>query len=205
MSRTKPKGASRRKVRGDAPRPDHDAGLKRLFSHPRMAADLLRLLPEDLTDGLDLRSLRRLPAEQVGKALRKRLGDMPWRLDFLPPDGAAARQTADGADAGDGTSAGGTLAVASDRDGRECCLAPIEFQSTVDPRMAERMLEYAGMLRSDLARGGRLSGPGGGPPPLLPLVVYNGARRWTAPLGLGAETLSLPNSSISTSRIMSYP
>ena len=58
--------------------------------------------------------------------------------------------------------------------------------------MAERMLEYATMLRNDLARGGRLSGPGGGPPPLLPLVVYNGARRWTAPLALGTETSSLP-------------
>ena len=73
------------------------------------------------------------------------------------------------------------------------------------PRMAQRMQEYAAMLRNDLVRGGRLSGPGGGPPPLLPLVAYNGARRWTAPLGLGAETLSLPNSSISTSRVMSYP
>ena len=58
--------------------------------------------------------------------------------------------------------------------------------------MAERMLEYATMLRNDLARGGRLSGPGGGPPPLLPLVVYNGARHWTAPLALGTETSSLP-------------
>ena len=177
MSRRNPKGAPRRKARKDAPRPDHDAGLKRLFSHPRMAADLLRLLPKNLTDGLDLGSLRRLPAEHVGKALRKRLGDMPWRLDFLPPDDAAAPQIADGTDAGDGTGAGGTLAGASDRDGRECCLVPIEFQSTVDPRMAERMLEYATMLRNDLARSGRFSGPGGGPPPLLPLVVYNGTGR----------------------------
>ena len=192
MSRTKPKGATHRKVRKDAPRPDHDAGLKRLFSHPRMAADLLRLLPEDLTQGLDLASLRRLPAEHVGKALRKRFGDLPWCLDFLSPDDAAVPQAADGTSAGDGAVAGGTLAGASNRNGRECCLVPIEFQSTVDPRMAERMLEYAGMLRNDLARGGRFSGPGGGPPPLLPLVVYNGARRWTAPLELGAETLSLP-------------
>ena len=45
---------------------------------------------------------------------------------------------------------------------------------------------------NDLARGGRLSGPDGGPPPLLPLVVYNGARRWTTSLALGTETSSLP-------------
>ena len=157
-----------------------------------MAADLLRLVPEGLTQGLDLGSLRRLPAEHVGKALRKRLGDMPWCLDFLPPDSAVPSLAADETGAGNETGTGRTFSGSSDGDGHECCLAPIEFQSTVDPRMAERMLEYATMLRNDLARGGRFFGPSGGPPPLLPLVVYNGARRWTAPLGLGTETSSLP-------------
>ena len=42
-----------------APRPQHDLGLKRLFSHRRMMADLLRLLPRDLTEGLDRSTLRR--------------------------------------------------------------------------------------------------------------------------------------------------
>ena len=83
----------------DASHPKHDLGHKRLFSHRRMAADLLRLLAE--------------------------------------------------------------------------------FQSRVDPRMAERMLEYAAMLRRDLAREGKVRGPDGGQPPLLPLVVYNGRRPWT--------------------------
>ena len=57
--------------------------------------------------------------------------------------------------------------------------------------MAERMQEYAALLRGDLAREGRLRGPGGGPPPLLPVVLYNGRRPWTAPLDLGSRGVGL--------------
>ena len=42
--------------------------------------------------------------------------------------------------------------------------------------MAERMQEYAALLRGDLSREGRMHGPGDSPPLLLPLVVYNGRR-----------------------------
>ena len=57
--------------------------------------------------------------------------------------------------------------------------------------MAERMLAYAAMLRDDLAREGGVRGPGGGPPPLLPLVVYNGRRPWTAPVELSGADIGL--------------
>ena len=198
-------------------RPKHDLGHKRLFSHRRMVADLLRLLPDDLTEGLDLGTLRRLPAEHVGDALRGRSSDMPWRIDLLPPDrppstGKGAQQLGDKGSVarGYGNTAGvagrgaqqlgdeGTAppAPASSRtqalEDPGTCLVLMEFQSTVDPRMAERMQEYAAMLRNDLAREGKVRGPGGGPPPLLPLVVYNGRRPWTAPLDLGGGTEGLP-------------
>ena len=48
------------------------------------------------------------------------------------------------------------------------------------------------MLRNDLAREGKVRGPGDSPPPSLPLVVYNGRRPWTAPLNLGGGTEGLP-------------
>ena len=201
----------------EASRPKHDLGHKRLFSHKRMVADLLRLLPDDLTEGLDLGTLRRLPAEHVGDALRGRSSDMPWRIDLLPPDrppstGKGAQQLGDKGSVarGYGNTAGvagrgaqqlgdeGTAppAPASSRtqalEDPGTCLVLMEFQSTVDPRMAERMQEYAAMLRNDLAREGKVRGPGGGPPPLLPLVVYNGRRPWTAPLDLSGGTGGLP-------------
>ena len=182
----------------EAARPKHDLGQKRLFSHRRMMADLLRLLPDDLTEGLDLGTLRRLPSEHVGDALRDRRSDMPWRIDFLPSGhplsaGKGAQQLG-----GEGTSATGTASPASASSRTAAlqhpgtCLVLAEFQSRVDPRMAERMQEYAAMLRRDLVREGKVRGPGRGPPPLLPLVVYNGRRPWTAPLDLGGGTEGLP-------------
>ena len=57
-------------------------------------------------------------------------------------------------------------------------LVLLEFQSTVDRRMAVRMMEYTATIwrwlrREDL-------GPGGEYPIILPVVIYNGERRWTA-------------------------
>ena len=54
----------------------------------------------------------------------------------------------------------------------------LEFQSNVDPRMALRMMEYTagiwkGLEKEDL-------GPDGEYPFVLPIVIYNGERRWTA-------------------------
>jgi len=55
----------------------------------------------------------------------------------------------------------------------------LEFQSTVDKHMAVRVLTYVGLLYQDIIRAGQL--PGSGKlPPVLPLVLYNGSKRWYA-------------------------
>ena len=51
----------------------------------------------------------------------------------------------------------------------------VEFQSTVKRDMARRMREYGRMARE------RPVARGSGPPALLPVVLYNGSQRWTAP------------------------
>ena len=58
-------------------------------------------------------------------------------------------------------------------------LVLLEFQSTVDSRMALRMLDYTirvlqGLVRDELDPDGRF-------PPILPLVIYNGHGLWNAP------------------------
>src|SRR5262245_15011483 len=60
----------------------------------------------------------------------------------------------------------------------------LEFQSTVDPWMALRMMVYTGLLWQSLIRQGEL-GPSGLLPPVLPLVLYNGDRPWKAALEVG--------------------
>ena len=56
-------------------------------------------------------------------------------------------------------------------------LVLLEFQSTVDRSMAVRILVYSGLLYQDLLR----AAPAEALPPVLPVVLYHGAGRWTAP------------------------
>ncbi|WP_297452002.1 Rpn family recombination-promoting nuclease/putative transposase, partial [Ferrovum sp.] len=55
----------------------------------------------------------------------------------------------------------------------------IEFQSSIDKYMALRMMVYQGLLYQDLIRQGAVLSEGR-LPPVLPIVLYNGSRRWTA-------------------------
>ncbi len=67
-----------------------------------------------------------------------------------------------------GTTAGGWVYI----------LILLEFQSTVDRRMALRMMDYTATIWKRLGK--EDLGPGGEYPFMLPIVIYNGERRWTA-------------------------
>ena len=128
----------------------HDAAYKDLFSHPRMVEDLLRgFAAPEWSDALDFTTLEKLPAEYVSDDLRRRHGDLVWRLRF--------------------------------QETWLYLLVMLEFQSSTDPYMAVRILVYIGLLYQDLIRRGAL-GPDERLPPVLPVVLYNGRRRWTAPV-----------------------
>ncbi len=64
--------------------------------------------------------------------------------------------------------------------GRLHVLVLLEFQSREDPDMALRVLEYTALLYRELRRNEALA-PDGRRPPVLPVVLYNGTARWTAP------------------------
>lgn len=59
----------------------------------------------------------------------------------------------------------------------------VEFQSTVDRYMAVRMLTYICLLYQDLQKNGKLA-KDGKLPPVLPLVLYNGRKKWRAATGI---------------------
>ena len=61
----------------------------------------------------------------------------------------------------------------------------LEFQATVDRGMALRMLTYTALLYQRLDADGVLRGHGA-LPPVLPVVLYNGRRPWTAPVEMTA-------------------
>ena len=60
----------------------------------------------------------------------------------------------------------------------------LEFQSTVDRFMAVRLLTYTGLLYQDLLKSGQIKGRQK-LPPVFPLVLYNGEKRWNAATRLG--------------------
>ena len=133
----------------------HDAIAKRLYRDPRVVADLLGgFLPQSLAAQLDLATLEELPAAHVGGHLQRRSGDALWRVR--------------------------RLGQPADRRDWVYVLVLLEFQSSVDPFMALRILTYTGLAyesllqRGTVQRGERL-------PPVLPFVVHGGERRWSAP------------------------
>ena len=62
-------------------------------------------------------------------------------------------------------------------------LVLLEFQSTIDRRMALRMTDYTVRILRGLDASAL--GPAGEYPPILPIVVYNGERRWNAATDIG--------------------
>ncbi|MFT5084931.1 MAG: hypothetical protein ACI9Y1_002988 [Lentisphaeria bacterium] len=55
----------------------------------------------------------------------------------------------------------------------------LEMQSSIDPMMAVRLLTYIGLLYQDLHARGELT-QSGRLPPVFPITIYNGSKKWTA-------------------------
>ena len=67
----------------------------------------------------------------------------------------------------------------------------LEFQSTVDYYMAVRLLSYIGLLYQDLIRRREVA-EDKSLPLVLPIVLYNGRRRWRAPTALRQLSVAMP-------------
>lgn len=140
---------------------EHDNGYKLLFSHAEMVADLLRgFIHEDWVRELDFSTLEKVGAGYVSDGLRNRESDVVWRLRW----GWSERWV--------------------------YVYLLLEFQSTVDPFMAVRVMTYLGLLYQDLIRQ-RLT-PSGKLPPVLPVVLYNGNAPWGAALDVAELTETVP-------------
>jgi len=142
---------------------EHDRGYKLLFSDPTLVEELLRgFLPGTWTDRLDFTTLERVGKSFVSDDLRERHSDLIWRLRLR----------------GEG-------------EGWVYLYLLLEFQSTSDHFMALRLSTYVGLLLEEIVRKEKLK-PGDRLPAVLPLVLYNGERRWRAPLRLESLFVPLP-------------
>lgn len=142
---------------------DHDTGYKMLFSHPEMVADLLRgFVREDWVGQLDFSTLEQVPATFISDKGRKRESDVIWRLRWRGGDR--------------------WLYV----------YLLLEFQSTIDPFMAVRVMTYVGLLYQHLIRQHLLT-PEGLLPPVLPIVLYNGKTLWGAARDVAELVATIPS------------
>jgi hypothetical protein len=67
----------------------------------------------------------------------------------------------------------------------------IEFQSTIDRHMAVRIMVYVGLLYQEMLRTGEV--PADDPlPPVLPIVLYTGNRKWSAATDIAALIAQMP-------------
>ncbi|MEE9346204.1 MAG: Rpn family recombination-promoting nuclease/putative transposase [Methylococcales bacterium] len=67
----------------------------------------------------------------------------------------------------------------------------IEFQSTIDQYMAVRLMTYMGLLYQDLIKTKQLP-PDKRLPPIFPVVLYNGEKRWNVATELKDLIVNLP-------------
>ncbi|MFT4127422.1 MAG: Rpn family recombination-promoting nuclease/putative transposase [Gordonia sp. (in: high G+C Gram-positive bacteria)] len=146
----------------------HDALFREVFGDPRNAgSELQSLLPSTVAERLDLDSLALLSGSFVDSDLTQVHSDLLFRTTF---------------------------------DGRDAYLyVLIEHQSSPDGLMAFRMLRYQVRIwcryLTDTGRAGeptprRL-------PMIVPVVIYQGRRRWTAPTDI-AELLDIDPDTAST-------
>ena len=133
----------------------HDASYRRLFSHKPMIEDLLRQFAQGpWLERFDFDSLEPIPTHHVADGLEQRQEDMVWRLRYR--------------------------AAEADMPSWFYVYVLVEFQSSVDRFMALRLLVYVGLLYQHLVRQKDLT-EDRLLPPILPIVLYNGERLWSAP------------------------
>jgi predicted transposase/invertase (TIGR01784 family) len=128
---------------------EHDNGYKRLFSHPEMVADLLRGFVRE---------------------------DWVHDLDFSTLERVSGSYVTPELRSRESDV---VWRVRWERDRWLYVYLLIEFQSTVDPFMALRVMVYVGLLYQDLVQHRQLTAAGK-LPPILPLVLYNGYAPWGA-------------------------
>ena len=131
---------------------DHDSGYKLLFSHPEMVRDLLT----GFVQGEWIKSADFSTLTQVNGSYVSQSDELEQRHDDL-------------------------VWKVRIQDRWLYVYLLLEFQSTIDPHMALRMMVYVGLLYQDLVKREELT-VDRKLPPVLPIVLYNGSPRWTAPV-----------------------
>ena len=130
----------------------HDTGYKELFSHPEFVQQLIEgFAPAQIAELMDFSTLQNHSGNYITPLFEEKFEDVVWSVQA--------------------SWAGITQRV--------YLYILLEFQSTVDGRMPIRLMHYVACFYDHLLKNGTTT-PHQGLPPILPIVLYNGSKRWTA-------------------------
>jgi predicted transposase/invertase (TIGR01784 family) len=130
----------------------HDTGYKELFSYPEFVQQLIEgFAPPEIAELMDFRTLKNHSGHYITPLFEEKFEDVVWSVEITR----------------DGLSQQVFLYIL------------LEFQSTVDRAMPIRLMHYVACFYDHLLKT-KATTPGGGLPPVFPVVLYNGSQRWTA-------------------------
>ncbi|QTF94176.1 Rpn family recombination-promoting nuclease/putative transposase [Halomonas sp. BM-2019] len=130
----------------------HDTGYKELFSYPEFVQQLIEgFAPSEIADLMDFSTLKNHSGNYITPLFEEKFEDVVWSVEV--------------------TWEGMTQRV--------FLYILLEFQSAVDRTMPIRLMHYVACFYSHLIKT-KVTTVGQGMPPILPIVLYNGAKRWTA-------------------------
>ena len=130
----------------------HDTGYKELFSHPEFVQQLVEgFAPPEIAGLMDFSTLQIHSGNYITPLFEEKFEDVVWSVGIN----------------WEGLSSTVYLYIL------------LEFQSSVDRRMPIRLLHYVACFYDHLLKSGAATAAKG-LPPVLPMVLYNGSRRWTA-------------------------
>ena len=134
----------------------HDTGYKELFSYPEFVQQLIEgFTPAEIAKLMDFSTLKSHSGNYITPLFEEKIEDVVWSVE-VKWKGLTQRVF---------------------------LYILLEFQSSVDRTMPIRLLHYVACFYSELLKQ-KIITPSQGLPPVLPVVLYNGSERWTAPLDI---------------------
>ena len=136
----------------DQTHPHHDTGYKELFGYPEFVQALIEGFTfDELAELMDFSTLKNHSGHYITPLFEEKIEDLVWSVEITFGE---SRQ-------------------------RLFLYILLEFQSTVDLSMPIRLLHYVACFYDHLIKTGETTAAQG-LPPVFPVLVYNGSRRWTA-------------------------
>ncbi|MFK7160094.1 Rpn family recombination-promoting nuclease/putative transposase [Marinospirillum sp. MEB164] len=138
----------------------HDTGYKEVFSYPEFVQQLIEgFAPQDIAELMDFTTLKQHNGHYITPLFEEKLEDVVWSVEIIYPSSELDQP---------------------EQRQRIYLYILLEFQSRIDQTMPIRLMHYVACFYDHLLKSTSLT-PSEGLPPVFPVVLYNGSRRWSAP------------------------